>query len=752
MRAACQAPGAELPYHSLEVVLIRGFEDRNVISPISFATALVASHARFHKLMSSVRIVLPDSKVLEFDHEPTVLEVASRIGAGLAKGTLGAHLNGSADIVDLRTKLSDQTKLSIISTKSSDANEVIRHSAAHVMAQAVQEIWPDVKVTIGPVIETGFYYDFDSPRTFTPEDLEKIEKKMAEVVARDLEIVREDWPVDQAIAKFREMGERYKVELIEDLKARGETVVGIYHQGPWFDLCRGPHIQRTSQIKAFKVMSLAGAYWRGDEKRGQLQRIYATAFGDKKELDTYLSRLEESKKRDHRKIGKEMGLFMFHPFAPGAPFFTGKGTVIYNQLVEYIRSEYRERSYEEVITPQVFNTELFKISGHYQNYHENMFFAQTADTMAPAGQAQSPESAQAPATAVAPATPVTADANEAGMKPMNCPSHCLMFGNERHSYRELPIRMADFGRLHRYERSGVMHGLTRVRTFCQDDAHIFCTPEQMHKEIHDFMAMAKDVYATLGMPDFKVLIATRPEKRMGSDETWNRTEGALIEAMKNLGIPYAISPGEGAFYGPKVEIHFVDAIGRSWQLGTVQVDSILPEAFELEYTGEDNSAHRPVMLHRAILGSLERFIGIYIEHCAGHFPTWLAPVQVAILNVTDRQNAYCAEVEKTLRASGVRVTWDQRSEKLGFKIREAQLQKVPYMLVVGDSEMESKSVSVRLSSGANVGSIEFDEFVAKLKTEIVYRQLHSPWLTSAQSEASKEAAAQSVSSNQEANH
>jgi threonyl-tRNA synthetase len=648
--------------------------------------------------MSAIKITLPDNRVLEFDKEPTVLEVAQKIGAGLAKGTLGAKINGDKEIIDLRTHLKDGTKIEIVSTKSPDANEVIRHSAAHVMAQAVQEVFPGTKVTIGPVIENGFFYDFDAKQAFTPEDMEKIEKKMAEIIARDLPITREDWDADAAIQKFVAMGESYKDEIITDLKAKGETKVGIYHQGKeWFDLCRGPHIQSTGQIKAFKLLTTAGAYWRGNEANAQLQRIYATAFGDKKDLELYLKNLEEAKKRDHRRLGKDMGLFMFHPWAPGSPFFTGKGTTLYNELVNYIRDEYKVTGYDEVITPQVFNTDLFKKSGHYDNYAENMYF-----------------------------TKVNAEGEqESGMKPMNCPAHCLMFGAERHSYRELPVRMADFGRLHRFERSGVMHGITRVRTFCQDDAHIFCTPEQMHKEIADFMAMAKKIYGTLGMPDFKVLIATRPEKRMGTDATWDASEGALIDAMKTLKIPYEISPGEGAFYGPKVEIHFIDAIGRSWQLGTIQVDYILPQHFDLEYVGEDNASHKPVMLHRAILGSLERFIGIYIEHCAGHFPTWMAPRQVAILNVTDRQNDYCQEIVAELKAQGIRVDWDRRSEKLGYKIREAQMQKIPYMLIIGDQEVEKRTVSVRLKNGSQISGLPLAEFVTTLTQEIRERSLNN---------------------------
>ena len=652
--------------------------------------------------MSSVKITLPDLSVLEFESEPTVLEVAARIGTGLAKATLGAKINGTAEVIDFRSRLKDGTKLEIVTTKSPEASDVIRHSAAHVMAQAVQELWPDVKVTIGPVIENGFFYDFDSPRNFTPEDLEKIEKKMSEIVSRDLSLTREDWSADEAIDVFAKMGETYKKEIIEDLKAKGEKTVGIYKQGEWFDLCRGPHVQKTGQIKAFKVLSLAGAYWRGDENRQQLQRVYATAFSDKKELADYLHRLEEAKRRDHRKIGKELGLFMFHPYAPGSPFFTGKGTIVYNSLVDYIRKEYRETGYEEVITPQIFNAELFKTSGHYANYEENMYFAQVRE----AGEA------------------------EASMKPMNCPAHCLMFSAVRHSYRELPIRLADFGRLHRFERSGVMHGLTRVRTFCQDDAHIFCTYSQMQNEIRDFISMAKRVYDKLGMPNFKVLVSTRPEKRMGTDADWDKSEGALKDALTSLSIPFDINPGDGAFYGPKVEIHFVDAIGRSWQLGTIQVDSNLPQAFKLEYVGEDNSAHQPVMLHRAILGSLERFIGIYIEHCAGHFPTWLAPSQVSILNVTDRQSDYCRQILQKLKSHGVRAHFDDRNEKLGFKIREAQMMKTPYMLIIGDSELEKNTVSIRLRNGQMVNAVYQDEFIHSIVNEIREHMLTSPFLPS----------------------
>ena len=651
--------------------------------------------------MSQTTIILPDNSTKVFDHEPSALEVAQSIGARLAKETLGVKINGSKEISDLRTPLKDQTKIELITTRSPEAVEVIRHSCAHIMAQAIQEIWPEVKVTIGPVIDSGFYYDFDSPFSFTEEHFEKIEKKMGEIVSKDLPIVRENWPIQKAIETFRGMNERFKVELIEDLATKGETVVGIYFNGTsWFDLCRGPHVQSTGQIKAFKLLSVAGAYWRGDEKNAQLQRVYATAFGDKKELETYLHNLEEAKKRDHRKLGKELGMFMFHEYAPASPFFTGKGTVVYNELVNYIRELYLAYDYQEVITPQVFDTELFKKSGHYQNYKDNMYFTKL-------------------------------DERENALKPMNCPSHCLMFGAEKHSYRELPLRMADFGRLHRYEKSGAIHGITRVRTFCQDDAHIFCSLDQLKVEISRFVEMLNKIYQTLGMPNYKILLATRPENRMGDDSVWDRSEGALADALNELKLPFEITPGEGAFYGPKLEFHFVDALGRSWQTGTIQVDFNMPEAFDLKYTGEDNKEHRPVMLHRAVLGSLERFIGVYLEHTAGHLPPWLAPQQVAILNVTDRVNVFCEELQNLLKANKVRVDFDRRSEKLNYKIREAQLQKIPYMIIVGDKEAETRTVSLRLRDGSEHKGLTVDQLMNTVLTDIKERQLQSSMMKAA---------------------
>ncbi len=634
--------------------------------------------------MPEIRIILPDQSVKTFHHEPSALEVAESIGPRLAKETLGVRVNKNPEIMDLRLPLKDGSKIELITTKSPEANEVVRHSAAHIMAQAVQQIWPEIKVTIGPVIDGGFYYDFDSPFNFTEEDFEKIEKKMAEITAKNHPLIREDMDIDKAIETFEKMNERFKVELIRDLKARGEKTVGIYHQGEWFDLCRGPHVQFTGQVKAFKLLSVAGAYWRGDEKNPMLQRIYATAFQDKKELDQHLHQLEEAKKRDHRKLGKELGLFHLHPYAPASPFFTGRGAVIYNELQKYIRELYFKYGYQEVITPQIFDTDLFRTSGHMANYKDNIFFTKV-------------------------------DEREFGVKPMNCPSHCLLFKAEHHSYRQLPLRMADFGRLHRYEKSGAIHGLTRVRSFCQDDAHIFCSLDQLQAEIAGFMKLLSEVYAQLGMTQYKVFLSTRPDPRMGAEEVWDKAEGALAGALESLNIPYVINPGDGAFYGPKIDVQFVDAIQRPWQLGTLQCDFNLPQAFDLTYVGEDNREHRPVMLHRAILGSIERFIGVYLEHTSGHLPLWLSPTQVQILSITDRVNGFCESLMSNLKSHGVRVEFDSRNEKLSRKVLDAQMMKAPLMIVVGDKEAENGTVSVRLSNGKQINAVP----VEKLTTWIV---------------------------------
>ena len=641
--------------------------------------------------MANFSVVLPDNSVKSFPTQPTALDVAKSIGPKLAADTIGAVINGVLE--DFRKPIPDGARLEIVTPKHPKALEVIRHSAAHIMAQAVQELWPDVKVTVGPVVENGFYYDFDSPRPFQPEDLQKIEAKMKDIVARDLEIVREVWPAEEACATFQKMGEHYKIEIIKDIIKEPE--VSVYRQGNWFDLCRGPHVPRTSFVKALKVTSLAGAYWRADEKNAQLQRVYGTAFANQKDLDLYLERLEEAKKRDHRKLGKELKLFHFHQLSPGAPFFAPKGAVVYNELIRFIRHIYSEHGYHEVITPQIFDVNLYHTSGHWDNYRENMYF-------------------------------MNVDERDFSLKPMNCPGHCVHFAQDQYSYREMPLRIADFGRLHRYERSGTMHGLTRVRSFCQDDAHIFCRIDQIQSEIQSFMSLLNHVYTTLGMPKYKVFLATRPEKRVGSDEVWDKAEAALAQALKDLSIPYEVNAGDGSFYGPKLDIQFVDALERPWQLGTIQCDFNLPERFDLNYAGEDNKPHRPVMLHRAILGSLERFIGVYLEHTAGHFPTWLSPEQVRILNITDKQKTYGEALLAQLKAHGVRASFDTRNEKLGFKVREAQLEKVPYMVVLGDKEVESGTLTLRSrKDGAQKSGVPVSEFLTLLIKEISERKLQS---------------------------
>lgn len=633
----------------------------------------------------SVRVILPDNSEKVFDSEPTILQVAESISPRLAKATVGGLLDGGKEIVDLRVQLKDQTRLEIVTDNSERGREVLRHSAAHIMAQAVQSLWPDVKVTIGPVIDNGFYYDFDSPHAFTPEDLPKIEKKMEELIKKDFEITKEVVSKEEALSRFKDHDEKYKIELIEDLPEG--TEISIYHQDGWYDLCRGPHVQRSGQIKAVKLMSIAGAYWRGDEKRERLQRIYATAFEDKKALKEHLELLEEAKKRDHRKLGKELNLFTFNDLAPGSPFFTPKGTIIYNQLQNYMREKYVKYNYQEVITPQIYDIDLYHCSGHYHNYKDNMYFTEI-------------------------------DKREFSVKPMNCPGHCLLYASDKKSYRDLPYRIADFGRLHRYERSGVMHGLTRVRTFCQDDAHIFCDIKDLTSEIYSFMSFLDEVYNELGMSEYKIYLSTRPEKRMGSDEVWDKAEGALADALKSMNLPYTINEGDGAFYGPKLDIMFVDALKRPWQLGTLQCDFNMPEAFNLTFVSAQNSEERPVMLHRAILGSLERFIGVYLEHTAGRLPLWMAPTQVRILNVSEAQIEYCKNIKETLFSAGVRVHFDDRNEKLGFKIREAQLEKVPYMLIIGDKEMESSTISVRNREGKMSSGISLIKWIAMLSHDI----------------------------------
>ena len=562
--------------------------------------------------------------------------------------------------------------------------EKLRHSAAHIMAAAIKKLWPDVRLAFGPHTEDGFYYDIDMAHRLQPEDFEKIEAAMQAEVDGKHPFVREEVTREQAIKFFEGVGETLKVEAIAAIP--GDATLTLYRSGDFVDLCRGPHVTNTAQVRAFKVMSIAGAYWRGDETRPQLQRVYGTAFTDRKELKEYLRMLEEAKARDHRKLGKELGLFHFDPIAPASPFFTGRGTVVYNNLQAYVRQLYRKHGYEEIITPQIFDMDLFKTSGHYEHYKENMFAC-------------------------------TIDEREFGVKPMNCPGHCVLFRQTRRSYRELPVRFADFGRLHRYERAGVTHGLTRVRSFAQDDAHIFCMPEQVGDEITKVTGMIIECYKTFGFDQPEIEVSTRPDSFLGELETWNRAESALMAALDGAGLPYKINRGDGAFYGPKIDFKVRDALRRSWQLGTVQLDFQLPERFGLEFVASDDSRGRPVMIHRAMLGSLERFFGVYLEHVAGRFPTWLAPVQVAVLPITDAHRAWADEVAAALTAEGLRVEVDHRSEKLGLKIREATLLRVPYMLVLGDKEVEARGVAARTRQGTTGALEPLPDFVARLAAE-----------------------------------
>lgn len=615
-------------------------------------------------------------------------DVAASIGRGLAKAAIAGKVNGK--VVDVYTQVPDNAKIEIVTPKSDAGLDTIRHSTAHLMAMAVQELFPGTQVTIGPVIENGFFYDFGTDRPFTDDDLRRIEEKMTEIVKRDLPVRREVLSRDEAIETFEKLGEKYKVEIIKGIP--GDEPLSVYRQGEWFDLCRGPHVPSTGRLGAFKLTSVAGAYWRGDERNAMLQRIYGTAWADKDELAAYVKRVEEAKARDHRKLGKELDLFMFSHFAPSMPIFLPKGASIYNSLVEFVRALYARDGYSEVVTPLIWDTEIFKISGHYDNFRDNMFFSEV-------------------------------DEREYGVKPMNCPGHTQIFAMERRSYRDLPIRYADFARLHRYERSGVTHGLVRVRSFAQDDAHLFVTPEQIEQEIDRELRLIKEIYDIFDFKAVRIALSTRPEKRLGTDEMWDNAESSLENALKKNGVDYYINPGEGAFYGPKLEFQVTDAIGRPWQLGTVQLDYAMPERFQLRYIGADSGEHQPVMIHRAILGSIERFIGIIIEHFAGAFPLWLAPVQVSVLPLSEKFLDYGRETAGKIRAAGLRVETDESNEKLGAKIRDAQLKKIPYMLVVGEKEVAAGTVSVRKRTGGDQASMSVDDFVAETRRVIEARSL-----------------------------
>ncbi|MEM1176917.1 MAG: threonine--tRNA ligase [Acidobacteriota bacterium] len=636
-----------------------------------------------------LELTLPDGSVRTIAAGGTALDVALSIGPGLAKAAVGAELDGAP--IDLRAPIAKSGGFRLFTKKDAEAGDFIRHSAEHVLADAVQRLWPGTEIDAGRQDHSEkFQYDFRFPRAFSPEDLEQIETMMRKIVKEKHRFERIEVSRDEAEKIFQERGAELKLDRLKDIPA-GETIT-LYKHGEFLDLCRGPHAQDTKQIGAIKLLETSGVYYRGDESNEQLQRIYGTAFASKEELKLYEERLEQARARDHRRLGPELDLFSMHPTAPASPFFHPKGTVVYNGLIDYVRELYAEFGYEEVVTPQILDVDLWHTSGHYANYRENMYFTEVDD-------------------------------RQYAVKPMNCPTHCLIFGTRLRSYRDLPIRYADFGRVHRYERSGVVTGLTRVRTFCQDDGHIFCTDDQVEEEVLGVVDMIHRVYETFGFDDVVIMVSTRPEKRIGTDELWDRSESALMRGLDRRGIAYQINEGDGAFYGPKIDFKVNDAIGRSWQLGTVQLDYQLPERFDLNYIGADGQEHRPVLIHRAMLGSLERFLGILIEHTAGAFPAWIAPVQATVLPVSEKFLDYGRQVGQQLSASGYRVEVDERGEKLGYKIREAQLQKVPYMLIVGGREQDSETVNVRLRTGEELGALSVDDLRARLDTIIPSRSL-----------------------------
>jgi threonyl-tRNA synthetase len=632
----------------------------------------------------SITVTLPDGSSVEAPRGSTARDIAGRIGPRLAKAALVAQVDGR--LVDLDRPLEEDTRLRILTERDPEALEVYRHSTAHLMAQAAQRLWPETKVTIGPVIEGGFYYDFDRDPPFTPEDFEAIEAEMARIVEEDFPIRREEIPRDEAIRLFEEMKEPYKVEIIQDLP--DEETLTLYKQGEWLDLCRGPHVPRTGVLGNFKLLSAAGAYWRGDERNKMLTRIYGTAFFKKQELEEHLARLEEAKKRDHRKLGRELDLFSFHPNAPASPYFHPKGAWIYNRLQQFMRELYAGPwPHDEIVTPQIFDADLWHRSGHYENYRELMFFT-------------------------------GADDREMAVKPMNCPASTYVYAAQKRSYRDLPLRYADFGRLHRYEKSGVVTGLFRVRTFVQDDAHIYCTPDQIQSEVTSLIRLVQHVMQEVFGFEIAFELSLRKPQRIGSDEIWDLSEDALRQALRANGLEFREVAEEAAFYGPKIDLQVTDAIGRKWQLSTIQCDFNMPERFDLWYTTPDGTEARPVVLHRAILGSIERFMGILVEHYAGAFPTWLAPEQVRIVPVADRFVEYGETVAEHLRGSGVRVHVDTRREGVGYKIRDAEVHKIPYMIVVGEKEVGTSRVSVRSHAAGELGAMDLDHFVTRLRDEL----------------------------------
>jgi len=645
-------------------------------------------------MTGKIRVSLPDGSAREFSAGTTVVEVAAAIGPRLARDTVAGLVDG--ELVDLRSKLTRDVDLRIVTTRDAECGEVIRHSAEHVLADAVKRLWPGTPIDAGRQDHSQKYqYDFRFPRPFRPEDFERIEEEMARIIAEDLEFERVEADRDEVRRIMTERGEDIKIARLEDIP-EGEAIT-LYTHGPFLDLCRGPHVQRTSQIGAVRLLEASGAYFRGDERNEMLQRIYGTAFASKKELDAYFARLEELKRRDHRRLGRELDLFSFHTLAPASPFFHPRGAIVYNALIELMRSKYRDYGYDEVITPQIFDVSLWKQSGHYENYRDDMFFADAFDDV---------------------------EERSSSVKPMNCPSHCLLFGGKAHSYRDLPRRIADFGRLHRYERSGVVTGLTRVRTFSQDDAHIFCTPDQIESEITDLFDFIFEIYDLFAFEDVKVHLATRPEKAMGDPKVWEHAEAVLARCLDDRpGVEYMMNPGEGAFYGPKIDFDVHDALGRSWQLATIQLDFQMPERFGLTYVDSDGSEQRPVMIHRAILGSLERFYGVMLEHFGGDLPPWLAPEQARVLPITDAVNDYAERVATDMRSLGLRVEVDRRSEKLGYKIREGETQKVPYLLVVGQREADDGTVSLRLRHRRDEGVQSVEEVSSRIVNAVDTRSL-----------------------------
>ncbi len=632
-----------------------------------------------------ITITLPDGSRREFDHPVSVMDVAQSIGPGLAKATVAGKVDGRQ--VDASDLIDHDARLQILTPKDAEGVEIIRHSCAHLVGHAVKQLYPDAKMVIGPVIDDGFYYDIYSERPFTPDDMAAIETRMAELIDTEYDVVKKMTPRAEVVETFKARGEDYKLRLIEDM-SDDITQMGLYHHQEYVDMCRGPHVPNTRFLKAFKLTRISGAYWRGDSKNEQLQRIYGTAWADAKQLKAYIQRIEEAEKRDHRRIGKAQELFHLQEEGPGLVFWHPKGWAIWQVVEQYMRRVYQKSGYGEVRCPQILDVALWKQSGHWDNYKENMFFTES-------------------------------EKRTYAVKPMNCPGHVQVFNQGLHSYRDLPIRYGEFGSCHRNEPSGALHGILRVRGFTQDDGHIFCTPDQVEGEVRDFHAQALKVYADFGFDDIQIKIALRPESRLGDDATWDRAEDALRSALRSAGVEWQELPGEGAFYGPKIEYHLKDAIGRTWQLGTMQVDFMMPGRLGAEYVDEHSQKQHPVMLHRAIVGSMERFIGILIEHHAGQFPSWLAPVQAVVMNITDAQADFVAEVRKSLANQGVRVEADLRNEKIGYKIREHTLQRVPYLLVAGDREKQNGAVAVRTRTGEDLGTMSVEDFAARLRGEHV---------------------------------